>query len=489
MIDIGSNSGRVVVVELREGHLEQIAASRAPLGLARDLASGKISDESAARVVSAAKDFLSIAAAAGAVRVVAVATSAVREARNGAQVLDLVREKTGIDVGIIDGESEALASFRGAVHGLPCESGVSVDVGGGSVEITTFRDRKALSSWTLPLGALRLSVEYLSEEPPSTKGMARVRDHVVRALRDAGIPLPGDKDELIGTGGTFRKLAKIDIRESNHPIDRVHGYELSKARISYWVHTLADRSFERRSGISGMSAARAESIVAGSVVIDAIMEFLGARRLTVAATGLREGIALAQLGEVPSAPRDVRAASVRAVASRFRSWHEASATQRVAIVDALRHAFLPNLAPSDTETLAHAAFLLDAGLSIDDRDRARHTAEIALASDLLGFTHEMIAWLAMLVRRADDPAAGLKGLRRMLTDEQADVLARASTLLALADAIERRVPPGDATPVSCATKRSEAVVSAPVAAGWWSDQLQERFRVAFGKRLVLEARR
>ena len=115
------------------------------------------------------RDFHAVAEGAGAVRIIAAATSAVRESSNADELVDAIARATGIDVEIIDGEDEARYSFLGAVHGLAIEHGTLVDIGGGSLELTTFRSRRMTGSYTLPLGALRLSERFFRDDPPSQR--------------------------------------------------------------------------------------------------------------------------------------------------------------------------------------------------------------------------------------------------------------------------------------------------------------------------------
>src|SRR5207247_2504880 len=146
--------GRVVVIRIGpEQHLEVLADSRAPLRLARDVQrDSRLSGETIERTAEAIRDFRSIAEGAGAADILVVATSAVRESDNSDELIEEVRRASGLEVRIIDGDEEAGYAFLGAIHGLAGESGLVVDVGGGSIEVSRFGDRRLAESWTLPLG-------------------------------------------------------------------------------------------------------------------------------------------------------------------------------------------------------------------------------------------------------------------------------------------------------------------------------------------------
>ena len=160
VVDLGSNSGRVVVFRMAPpGHLEILADGRSPLRLAKDLGErAGLSEEAIDRTVAALADFRAIAAGSSAHDLLAVATAAVRDADNGDRLVERVRLETGMDVRVVAGEEEARYSFIGAVHGVAADHGTLMDVGGGSIELTSFRDRAYERSWTLQLGSLRREI-------------------------------------------------------------------------------------------------------------------------------------------------------------------------------------------------------------------------------------------------------------------------------------------------------------------------------------------
>ena len=169
VIDIGSNSGRILVVRIDEfGHLDVLETEGTPLRLVHDLAtSASLSDTVVERTVDALQGFKAIARGAGAERTLVVATAAVREAINGTQFVERLRCETGLDVQIITGDAEARYGFLGGAYGVAADNGVLVDIGGGSVQLARFVDRALVQSWSLPLGALRLSDRFLLSDPPT----------------------------------------------------------------------------------------------------------------------------------------------------------------------------------------------------------------------------------------------------------------------------------------------------------------------------------
>ena len=214
--------------------------------------------------MAALRDFRAIALGAGATSILAVATSAVREAANGTTLVERARRELGMRVVIIDGEREATFAFLGAVHGLPVDHGLLFDLGGGSLEVSQFRDRKLVGTWTLPLGALRLSDRFLGDsDRPSPRAVRRLRDHVTKTLRKAGIPRLGRDEQLIGTGGTVRNLAKMEARTRRDPLPHVHGFVLEISDVRSLVQRTASLGKSARGAIPGLNRDRADSIAGG----------------------------------------------------------------------------------------------------------------------------------------------------------------------------------------------------------------------------------
>jgi exopolyphosphatase / guanosine-5'-triphosphate,3'-diphosphate pyrophosphatase len=487
VVDIGSNSGRMIVFRLREGeHLDVIEDARAPLRLARDLRDDDaLGPEAIERTVEALNDFLAVARGAGAERMIAVATSAVRDASDGDQLLRRAN-RLGVPLQAIDGEHEALLGFYGAVHDLPVRSGFTFDVGGGSAEVSAFRDRRLVRSWSMPIGSLRMSDRYLAADPPDESELRALRKAARMALEGAGITELGRDGDLVGVGGTVRNLAKIDLKRTDYPLPLLHGYHLHDRRIGEMIDDLATRTMKRRAAMPGLNPDRADTIVGGAIVIHAIAQHVGADHVVVSSRGLREGLALATgLGGVPS-PEWVRRISVATLAARFTTWGAAQAERRAALAAEIIEAADPGAPARVTEMLGHAAVLLDVGRAIDYYRRFEHAAMIVTAADLGGFSHEDLGILTAILRQADDDTR-LGPYGRLVPAEDRAAVVRAATALILADELNRRIPPDAPAPLSCNWMRGGFEVVAPVPAGWHPRGVADRFKKVFGRKLLVVA--
>ncbi len=243
-----------------------------------------------------------------------MATAATRDAENGPAFIERIRGRLGIEVRILSGDEEARYGFLGAVRGLPVERGVLFDLGGGSMQVSHFRQRR------------------LTPDPPSTREVRRLREHARASLEKAGVGRLEKGEQLVGTGGTLRNLAKIDRRaREDYPIMRLHGYELGRRQVKAIAGLLAERKQKKREQVPGLNDDRGDSIVGGSLAIQTLMEVLEAPDVVVSGQGVREGLAVSLATEVLPDPAEVRQSSIAALVSRFDGWVQEQAERRRAL--------------------------------------------------------------------------------------------------------------------------------------------------------------
>jgi exopolyphosphatase/guanosine-5'-triphosphate,3'-diphosphate pyrophosphatase len=488
VVDLGSNSGRLVVYDqYSPNRLEIVEDARVPLRLASNLRDdGSLDDEALNRTIDALRAFHAIALGAGAERTIVVGTAAMRDATNGAELRARVLREVGVEVEIIDGLAEARYSFLGAIHGLPVWNGFVLDIGGGSLELTHFRDRLGVASWMLPLGALRLAQQFLPSDPPTTKEIRRLKQFIEQRLAEEGVPKADKSDVLVGTGGTIRNIAKINRKQRPSPIQRLHGYTVPIARVKRIASSLASLDCQRRGGVPGLNSDRADSIVGGVIAVQMVMETLGIDEILVSGEGLREGIAFSLISSTSPDPAIVKQASVAALATRFRAWEADRAQQRVAAAEQLIVALAPELPEAFQSALFQAAFLLDIGRSVDYYNRLNHSASIVLLADLDGFTHREIALLAAIIREADKRQSDIEAYVPLLTNDDGPAIARCGAILALADEIERRYPGETPIELRIDVDSERVRLSVPAFSEYEREKLADRFGRAFGRELVFD---
>ena len=299
VIDVGTNTVRLLVADVgvRAGYRTVLAAqeiTRLGQGL---LPARVLQPEPIRRTVRVLRRFRELAESQGASTVLAVGTSALREAANRAPFLTCARYEAGLEIAVISGEEEGRLALLGVRTGLPTPPDrlVMLDIGGGSTEILLAEGLRILASASTGLGAVTLTERFLKTDPPDPAELDAVRraaaSRLGRLLREGFRGLTSDA-VLAGTAGTVTSLAAIDLGLDPYDPGRVNGYRLTRDRVAELLRELASLPLADRRGVRGLEAARADVIVAGTAVCLAAMEALGAGCLTVSDGGLREGILL-----------------------------------------------------------------------------------------------------------------------------------------------------------------------------------------------------
>ena len=225
-------------------------------------------------------------------RIVAIATSAVREARNRERLLEPLRRKEGIEVEVLSARDEARLGVEAALDSLSFRDGIVADLGGASLQLSRVRDRRVVSTATLPLGAVRTTSRFLRDNRPNPRALQALRTEVRERLR--GVLPPARRDEtIVGLGGTVRTLASIHLRGA-HRGERKHrhGLHLAQSDVTAIRERLESLSQRKRRKIRGLKAERADIILAGAIVIEETMVFGGYLTLVVCTRGVRDGILL-----------------------------------------------------------------------------------------------------------------------------------------------------------------------------------------------------
>jgi len=300
VLDVGSNTVHLLVVDAYPGARPMPAFShKAELKLAAQLEDGSsLSKPGESRLRGVVEEALRIAEDKGVENIIAFATSAVREAVNGDQVLARIREQTGAQINVMTGQEEARLTFLAARRWFGWSSGrlLVIDIGGGSLEIASGLDEEPDAVVSLPLGAVRLTRDCFTSDPPSKEEVRSMRKHVrAEIAREAGGMLrQGPPDHVVGTSKTFRQLARIAGAAPSG-----EGPYVKRVLRHDDVAALAERlprlSQTERAKLPGVSAARVAQLPAGAVVADASLDLLSVDQLELCPWALREGVILRRL--------------------------------------------------------------------------------------------------------------------------------------------------------------------------------------------------
>lgn len=390
-IDIGSNSIRQIVADVSADGVIQVvdemkAAPRLAAGLTE---TGRLADTSIAGALEALDRMATLARQAGAERIDAVATSAVREAKNASDFIAQIHRATGLKVRVLSGDEEARLSVRSAVAHFDMGVGktVVVDIGGGSLELAMTAEGIIERLASLPFGAIRLTEQFFSDGI-SAKAVARLRRSVCEGIKTALPRRDWRGAQIIGSGGTFTNLAGMYLsRQGILTARSVHAAHIPRADLKHILDVLSEMSADERREFPGLNPGRADIIVAGLAVAAEVLRRLEAREIVVSRYGIREGLLLeaARVAPTIADPGEARARSVADFALRCHvEQPHSSHVQQLALMlfDSLGQRL--GCTPEDRAALSDAALLHDSGYHISYERHHKHSYHLVLHADLLG---------------------------------------------------------------------------------------------------------
>jgi exopolyphosphatase/guanosine-5'-triphosphate,3'-diphosphate pyrophosphatase len=303
VLDVGSNTVHLLVVDAHHGAAPIPAHShKTEMRLAEHIVDGeRISRTGIDTLVSFVQSAQDVAEDFGVTEMMAFATSAIREATNGEDVLREVRDRTGLELVVLSGDDEARLTFLAVRRWYGWSSGrlLVLDIGGGSLEIAVGADEVPDVAVSVPLGAGRLSRAFLTRDPARPEDLKAMRKHARATIADVTgrITRAGEPRHVVATSKTFRSLARIAgaAPSNDGPFVR---RTLERDDLRLWVPKLGAMTAKERAALPGVSAGRAPQLLAGAVVAEAAMDLLGVQRLQIAPWALREGVILERLDRI-----------------------------------------------------------------------------------------------------------------------------------------------------------------------------------------------
>ncbi|MCX6483016.1 MAG: Ppx/GppA phosphatase family protein [Mycobacterium sp.] len=300
VLDVGSNTVHLLVVDAhRGGHPTPMSSTKSSLRLAESIdESGKLTRRGADKLVETVDEFARIATSSGCADLMAFATSAVRDAKNSDEVLARVRSQTGVDLQVLTGVDESRLTFLAVRRWYGWSAGriINLDIGGGSLELSTGVDEAPDIALSLPLGAGRLTREWLPDDPPGRRRVAMLREWLDTELVQAGKSVleAGPPDLAVGSSKTFRSLARLTGAAPSAAGPRAKR-TLTANGLRQLIAFISRMTTADRAELEGVSAERAPQIVAGALVAEASMRAMSLESVDICPWALREGVILRRL--------------------------------------------------------------------------------------------------------------------------------------------------------------------------------------------------
>ncbi|EHC18697.1 exopolyphosphatase [Fischerella thermalis BR2B] len=458
-IDLGTNSLHMVIVRI-EATLPAfsiIGREKETVRLGdRDLVTGCLKAEVIERAIACLRRFQEVAKTLNAETIIAVATSAVREAPNGKEFLHKVEAELGLSIDLISGPEEARRIYLGVLSGMEFNNQphVIVDIGGGSTEIILGDSHQARTLTSTKIGAVRLTNELINTDPISNAEFqylqAYARGMLERSVEEVLANLEfGEHPRLVGTSGTIETLAVINAREKLGFVpSTLNGYQFSLKDLHEWVNRLRKMTNVERATIPGMPEKRSEVILAGAIILQEAMNLLGLESITVCERALREGVIVDWMlthGLIEDRLRYQSSVRQRSVLKTGKKYHvNLEHSDRVAIfalsIFDQTQGILHNWGAEERQLLWAAAILHNCGHFVSHDSHHKHSYYLIRNGELLGYTETEMEIIANIARyhRKSPPKKKHENFRNLVHKEHRQIVSQLSAILRLAVALDRR---------------------------------------------------
>jgi exopolyphosphatase/guanosine-5'-triphosphate,3'-diphosphate pyrophosphatase len=515
-IDIGTNSIHMAIVKIDPEipAFSIIAREKDTVRLGeRELKTGNLTEEAIEKSLATLRRCKVLAESFNACQILAVATSATREAPNGQEFLQRIHRELDLNVDLISGNEEARRIYLGVVSGIDFNDRphIVVDIGGGSTELILADSNEPRCLSSTKIGAVRLTKEFITTDPISSNELQYLRTYVrgmlERAIESIWANLkPHEIPKLIGTSGTIETLATINALEKKGTIPSpLHGYELSRQDLKDLVKRLAGMTYAERFAIPGMSDRRAEIILAGAVILLEVMNLLNLDALTMCERSLREGIIVdwmlthGYIDNRLSYQSTVRERNILKIARKYQvdmNFSRRVATFALSIFDRTR-GLLHYWGSGERELLWAAAILHNCGLYVSHGAHHKHSYYLIRNADALGFTELEIELMANIARyhRKNKPKKKHENYLKLPNKECQLMVNQLSAILRIAVALDRRQI-GAIEKIKCEYNRTQKIFklylypSKPkddCALELWSlDYKKEVFEEEFGVKVIAD---
>lgn len=394
LIDIGSNTIRLVIFEIDEYYsFNELQNIKTPARLVQYVKNGIMNEEGIQVLIRVLQSFSEIAKRYDIHRMFPIATAAIRQSDNAISIVNRVYNETGIELQILSEKEEAFYGNYAVRHTMSIPDGITIDIGGGSTELTLFKDKKVLDTHSFPFGTVSLKRQFFEDVDHNDKKAIKQARKWVNAEFKKLDWIADTKIPLIGIGGSARNIADVYQRHHNYPVAGFHGYSMAGKELKETVDLFTSLSMDELGSLDGLSSDRKDIIIPAGIVFTELFDVMNAPTFALSNRGLREGIILEHINHEYNDSytlKGVKQQTVYRVSKQYKI-HEIAANQRITIADLLLRELenenILKVDSADLELLHFGAALYYLGSYIEDDSKSQHTYYVISNTNLHGFSH------------------------------------------------------------------------------------------------------
>ncbi len=451
ILDIGTNSIHLILAEIKKDlHIEVLDRAKEFTRLGEHTFKNNfLSQEAIDRGISTLRRFKKLAEIRGIQKIKAVATSAVREAANGGDFLDLIDQNLGIKVKVITGDEEARLIHLAVKHSIPFDQRASliVDIGGGSVEFIIANAKEKLASFSFKLGAIRLKEAFVTHDPLTKSELQKLEKHIEKTLKPLWAEIKKHKVfRAIGTSGSISNLVSLaHFKKSSQAIHTPNNYKIATKDLEPIHQLLIKSTAKDRLKMRGLDAERQDIIITASMVMNVLFKKSKISELLLCQEAIREGMIYDYIEknkskiELEALIPNIRFRSVMKLAKKcdFREEH-ANQICKLSLKLFDQTQTLHKLSPQARELLHYSSLLHDIGYHISYKKHHRHSHYLIKNGNLNGFTEGEIEIMANIARYhyKSSPKKSQDDFLKLSPEEQKIILFGAA-IVRLADGLDR----------------------------------------------------
>ncbi len=446
LIDVGSNTIRLVIFNIDKNsfyNISELQNIKVPARLVQYVEDGVMNEKGIQILVKLMESYLQIIEKYQVDQMIAVATAAVRNSKNVDQILHRVEDETGLKLMVLSGQEEAFYGNYAVRYTFNIQDGISVDIGGGSTEVTLFKNKKVVNSESFPFGAVSLAQQFFADKEHSNKkAIKEMRKWLknqfqkVDWLKECKIP-------LIGIGGSARNIAEVYQLQNDYPIAGIHGYSMSPTAINNTLDTFSSLDKEEMETLDGLSQDRRDTIIPANVVFQQLLEVIKAPSFIISNRGLREGIIIQHLNKVHSDPYDLYGVQPQTIVRMSSQYNiqEIATNQRITIADMLLNEIeRNNIFAVDIDYLQltyYGATLYNLGNYIENDSSSQHTFYVISNTNINGFNHHERVQLALLASYKNRTLYKqyLSNMEDWFTEDEKTLMMKLGSLIKFAEAL------------------------------------------------------